>query len=227
MPASREPTPSNENSDENPHANQGLPAFGIPWERDLDVGVIRRLFRTIYWTMRKAPQLFFGIEAGHLKQAESFAYVVSLIGLLGYFAFRAAVFTFVPEDILTKALHQIVQGNALPSIQSLRFWGQMLCLSTPLLAIFPVHLAAGLYHVGLMLLGVEHRGYDVTFKVTAYGLAPMIILIIPAGGDLLAIGWVATLHWIGLAAAHRISFLAALVVMTLPFMLAMLTLSFL
>src|SRR5262249_1904476 len=78
--------------------------------------------------------------------------------------------------------------------------------------------SAGLYHLGLSILGLPSRGFTVTFRVAAYGLAPMVLLAIPGVGILLAPGWILALHWVGLSAAHRLPLVLSAFAIALPWL---------
>jgi hypothetical protein len=190
----------------------------VPWEAN-GASAPSRFLRTVGQLVRSPARFFLQISEGSGRKAEAFAYVVSLIGLVGYFSAQALLFADDHGD-LSGALAELAEGTfpAPSSLAIARFFRWCLYL-TPLLALFPVHIAAGLYQVGLFLVGASGRAYDVTFRVTAYGLAPMVLLCIPGFGLLLAPGWILALHWVGLAVAHRLSLTATAIAMAIPLLL--------
>jgi hypothetical protein len=115
---------------------------------------------------------------------------------------------------LTQIVSQASDRPASPaSVQKLFVYGFAL---SPLLAALPAHLAAGMYQLGLWFFRSNNRSYEVTFRVAAYGLAPMVLLGLPGIGPLIAPAWIFALHWTGIAAANRIPLLVALLAVLLP-----------
>jgi len=187
-----------------------------PWEQT-SPGMVKRFVLTLRQVLRHAPQFFFRLAPSSSKSAERYAYIVSLIGLLGYFATQTWMFSH-PQIELQNMLHDMAErlGGHVPDVAMIARFMRVLTLATPLLALFPVHIAAGLYHLGLMFSGVETRGYEYTFRVAAYGLTPIIFLAVPGFGMIIAPGWIFALHWIGLSGVHRIPLSTAALAMMIP-----------
>jgi hypothetical protein len=177
---------------------------------------LARFATTTRLLLRSAPRFFFHLEPSENGHAERFAYLACFIGIAGYFAGELLLFRDSAQ-VLSDAMAQAM-GAALPAptpAAITRFFTAGLILS-PALALLPVHICAGLYQFGLALLGLPSRGFTVTFRVAAYGLAPMVLLAVPGIGILLAPGWILTLHWIGLSAAHRVPLLLSAIAIALP-----------
>lgn len=173
------------------------------------------LWKTLRQLGQRAPIAFAKLDGSTpSRTAERFAYLCSLIGLLSYFSIEWLGL----RDNAQLVADAFAQASSFPPpdperIEQLFFYGMVL---SPVLALIPAHLSGGVYQAGLWFVGAEHRGYDVTYKVAAYGMAPMLLCVIPGIGWLLAPIWCLTLHWIGLAAAHRLSLFRAAFAALIP-----------
>lgn len=167
-----------------------------------------RIVGTLRQIITAAPRFFHKLESSErARAAETFAYVVATLGFAGYFGNE---WWLIGDDAVAIA-GAMANVTGLPAADPERIVAVFRTgtLLSPLLGLLPVHLCAGLYHIGLWFTGAEHRGFTVTFKVAAYGLAPMALCVIPGIGWMLAPGGCLALHWVGLAAAHRLSLFQA------------------
>ncbi len=195
---------------------------GVAWEQEGAslANAFGRYVRTLRQLLLQAPQFFFTLgqdEAqGSARRAERFAYIAALIGFAGFFSTQLLLYHHDPSELqrLLGAIAEASGRSVRPGgFGNLFTWGLAL---TPLLALLPAHIAAGLYHLAMMLFVRERRSYELTFRVAAYGMAPLLLLAIPPIGPLLAPGWILALHWVGLAAGHRMPLSTALFVLMTP-----------
>jgi hypothetical protein len=188
--------------------------LAIAWEQD-SPGVVQRYLLTVRQLLGSAPRFFFSLDDAPSQRAERFAYLSSLVGLMGYFAVQ--LWFYKDRSELARLVEIIARSTERPvrpdGVRTLFVWG-LLC--SPVLAALPAHMAAGMYQLGLWFFRVNQRSYDVTFRVVAYGLAPMLLFAVPGVGPLIAPGWIFALHWTGIAAAHRIPLLVSALVVLMP-----------
>lgn len=92
-------------------------------------------------------------------------------------------------------------------------------LLTPLLAAVGLYITAGLNHLFLMLPGKAPRGFDATFRATAYACAPALLLAVPQIGGLVALVWAIVLMTMGLARVHRVPSSASFGAVVAPYIL--------
>lgn len=187
----------------------------MPWEQP-DRSVWSRFFGTLRLLLRASPRFFHSLEPGESGHAERFAYLACFIGIAGYFGGELILFRDSAQALSDAFAQALGPGATVPTPAAITRFFTYGLFASPLLALLPVHVCAGLYHFGLAVLGLPSRGFTVTFRVAAYGLAPMILLAIPGFGILLAPGWILALHWIGLSAAHRVPPLLAAIAMAIP-----------
>jgi hypothetical protein len=76
----------------------------------------------------------------------------------------------------------------------------------PIAIIVVMFIAAGIYHLMLMVLGSGQRGFETTFRVEAYAVGTVgLFSLIPVCGGLIGGIWGLVVVIIGLAEAHEIS----------------------
>ena len=89
----------------------------------------------------------------------------------------------------------------------------------PVGLIIGLFVAAGVFHVMLLLLGGARRDFETSFSVVGYAQAPAVIMIIPFCGSLIAWIWSLVLYIIGLSEAHGIGRGKAAAAVLLPLLL--------
>ena len=76
----------------------------------------------------------------------------------------------------------------------------------PLLTVLSMFVAAGIYHLMLLLLGAAARPFETTMRVVAYGTGSTSLLnFVPICGGFIGVIWGIVVAIIGLAQAHEIS----------------------
>ena len=87
----------------------------------------------------------------------------------------------------------------------------------PVAAILGMFIAAGIYHLMLLLLGGARGTFETTIRVVAYTMGSTSLLqILPMCGSLLAAVWSIVVNIIGLAQAHEVSTGKAAAAVLLP-----------
>jgi hypothetical protein len=86
-------------------------------------------------------------------------------------------------------------------------WGGFLIqlVFAPLGLVIGLFVAAGVFHLMLLLLGGAQRDFESTFAVVGYAQAPAILMLVPFCGSLVAWIWSLVLYVVGLSEAHGIS----------------------
>jgi hypothetical protein len=75
-----------------------------------------------------------------------------------------------------------------------------------LLCIPLLFVQAGIWHLGLMVVGGAKNGFNATFRAIAFAQGPILFGVVPFCGAYAATLWVLVLVVIGLAKIHRISY---------------------
>jgi hypothetical protein len=75
----------------------------------------------------------------------------------------------------------------------------------PVMVFLGTYVNAAVTHASAMITGQAKRGFAATFTAVAYGTAPMVLLIIPGCGGLIALVWMIVLIAVGMRVTHGIS----------------------
>lgn len=76
-------------------------------------------------------------------------------------------------------------------------------LLSPIVGVIGIYLAAGIFHVLLLLFRGAPRGFDATLTVVGYAFGLYLLAAVPACGGLVALVWYVVAVVIGLAEAQR------------------------
>ena len=120
----------------------------------------------------------------------------------------------LPPDQLALA-KQVLDRNA--QLNS-TFITLLLVLLTPAILWLYLYLNAGVTHLLALLFGQSKRGFPATFAACAYGSAPVVLLIIPGCGSIIALVWTVVLIGIGLKETHGITSGGAAVTVLAPYL---------
>jgi hypothetical protein len=75
----------------------------------------------------------------------------------------------------------------------------------PLLIVIGLFIGAGITHLALVLFGGAKEGFEATFRVACYSVAPSVLAIVPFCGGMIGGIWRIVLMIIGIAEAHGVS----------------------
>lgn len=89
----------------------------------------------------------------------------------------------------------------------------------PVGLVIGLFIAAGIFHLMLLILGGAREDFEASFRVVSYAQAPAVLMIVPFCGSLVAWVWGLVLYVVGLAAVHRIGGGKAAAAVLLPLVL--------
>jgi hypothetical protein len=176
-----------------------------------------RFVATCRQILTNPPRFFHGLQVDRLGNSWTFAWLlcslaavfVSLYGLWNLESSEAALLEALRAQPDTKPEEAVA---LLRSLFTFGLW------AAPLLGLANVWGTALLIHLGVVLTNREHRGFKATFRATAYGFAPLILVVVPVIGQLVGSLWSIVLQVVAIAHVHRLSpgraALAVLVPMT-------------
>ncbi len=185
-------------------------ASGVPWENLQVHGPVRGLLLTIQQVMLSPARLFGGITPkGSL--------VLPLI-----FYLLLTMFQLGLELAWLQSLHKMVgeQGHAVT--QALPMLGvdnlpRLLLLGPAILALRQFFVA-GFIHLMLLLVAPKQASFAISYKVTAYAMAPLILSLVPLYGTTIGGLWSLAAILIGCRYAHRLNWGKAMLAV-IPFYL--------
>ena len=206
---------------EPPSAPPGVPAAarpGIAWDQRDRIGVFAALVETTRQVLTAPGEFFRAMPvSGGLGAPLLYAVVIGWLGLAAA-AFYQAVFRSVvgsswgglgdrPE---LAAILGWVEGWA-GFVAQVVFGGVFVVVG--------VFLAAGIFHLLLLMLGGARRGFEATVRVVCFAQATSILFLVPFCGQLVGGVWCLVLYVLGLAQAHQIGHGKAAAAVLLPLVL--------
>ena len=204
-----------------PEAAQALPATaaepepaakpGTPWERREELGLLSGWAQTIQQALFEPARLFSSARLD--RNPTQLGYVLSL----SIFWMVGQLFTLLlpnrPDQVFgmfEKLLRpdqlalakQLLERNARLNSPLVTV---VLVLLTPVMLWLFLYLNAGVTHLIALLFGQAKRGFPATFAACAYGSTPLVLLIIPGCGSVIATVWIIVLIGVGLKETHGIT----------------------
>jgi hypothetical protein len=196
-----------------------MPGGGTPWETRGPGEFVAALVETTTAVLLGPSDFFRRMPVtGGIGAPFGYAVVVGYLGLLAQGIYQALL-----RIGLGSALAGLGRDGEVGQILALVQGGVGLVVQVilgPIIVTMVLFLAAGLYHVVLLLLGGARRDFEATFRVVAYGHAASALLLVPLCGSLVAFWWWLALLVIGFAEAHGIGRGKAFAAVLLPIVFA-------
>jgi hypothetical protein len=201
-----------------PPGGGGPGGSGPPWEERDRLGILAALVETTKKVMAE-PTAFFRAMPTHGGIGSPLLYAV-LVGWIGIIAsgFYSALFQSIVGTSMLPFARNREFTEALGFAQS---WVGFLVQSlfAPVGIVIGVFVAAGIFHLMLLVLGGARRDFEATFRAVSYGQAPYVLLIVPFCGSVIAWVWSLVLYVIGIAEAQQVSRGKAAAAVLLPLVL--------
>ena len=196
-----------------PPAAGGVPAAGVPWERQRELGFASALVETLRESLFHPVEFFRRLDPrGGIFPALLFAVLVSL---------AAGALQVIWEVVLpdTWSSGVLMPGEARRELAVGALTWFLLLLLLPVLVPVWVVLYSAVLHGVLLVLGGPSRGYAATLRVVSYSSGPQLLAILPFCGSLIGVGWALVLNVIGLREVHGIPTGKGVAVVLVPLLL--------
>lgn len=190
-------------------------AEGTPWERRAQLGLWPAWKQTVLWALFEPGKLFSSarLDRGNdqlwfaLLTGSVFWSVSQILERVLLSGFRSQMMKAIADfqgqrGPLPPFFQKLLEGT---SSESSILTTVLLSLLTPIFVYLLVYANAGVTHASAMMLGQAKRGFAATFAAATYGLAPMVLLIVPGCGGLISLIWCIVLMGVGLKLTHRIT----------------------
>lgn len=190
-----------------------------PWETP-GASALRRFGATLRLVLLRPGLFFAALPSRGYGRAFLFGWIACTIGVVCF-----SLYGLWQVDANREAHLQLLRSNAdLESLgytaeQALDLWRAFLSFSlfaAPLVAAVNIWVSAGLNHIGVLLVAGRGRRFAATFRASAYAFAPMVVLILPAIGNLIGFIWVVLLQVIAIGQVHRLSLGRATLAVVMP-----------
>ena len=188
--------------------------YDAPWER-LDLhGFFQGFWLTVKGVMFHAPAFFKGLRVGNGFGRPLIFYILimELEALCQYLWHTMGIGLMTDMEGLPETETGMTAGIGMG----------MLLLITPLLVTVGIYLTSAFFHIVLMIVRAESRGFEGTFRAVAYGSAPMILAVFPVVGTLAGSLWALVATVIALKHVHRTTYLQVVLAMLLQLVLIVL-----
>ncbi len=215
--------------DEQKNAPPGAPLVGTEsitiegnepaWERREELGFFPALVETTKQVLLQPSETFSG-----MKHTGGLGNPLLYYGLLGIFAGLINIlYQWLIELGMGSSAGALYAEEGIDPAASALGTGLglgMMAVLLPLFIILGIFISSGISHLLLMLFGAEPRGFETTFRVTAYGYGGASVLqLIPVCGSLICSVWGIVIVIIGFARAHDTSIGKSALVVLLPIFL--------
>lgn len=182
------------------------PPNTIPFE-DSSQPFVSRLFATIKAVLTDPIRTFSGMQPGELTAPLIYGVLVSMCAIIGAVAWQMLFGSMM-------ALSGEEGGVEVLALTS----GMMVLflLLSPVLAAIGLFINSGIYHLMLMLVGGNAKGFSMTFRAICYGQTPAILGIVPICGGMIGGLWSVVLIIMGAIYGHSIDGWRGVVAYFLP-----------
>ena len=219
FPPAHDPDPSDAYGDGGPLPPPPRPEIGglPPWEDRRHHGVLGGFFTTVAQVMT-APGRFFRdhpVDHGWLGPV-SFAVVMGVLAACVSWLW-STVFSGMELGVIS--LLEQMNAEAATDAALMQTIQSLSVILSPLTTLIGLFLYAGVFHLGVMLLSPDGRGFEATLRAVAYGNAAYVLALIPMCGGPLVNLWSLVLTVIGLDKLHGCGLGRASIIVIGPLML--------
>ena len=175
-----------------------------PWERRAEIGLVSALVETTKSVLTSPGEFFRGMPvSGGIGAPLGYGVILGYVGLLAQ-----AIYDAVFRAVMGSAFAPFGSRPEMERFGALMGGGLGFMVSAilgPILAVIGIFVAAGVFHVMLLLLGSARRDFEATVRVSCYSEAAALLLLIPLCGQLVGGVYQIVLWIIGLSEAHGIT----------------------
>ena len=179
------------------------PPAGTPWEDRERLGLMNALVETTKQVLTQPTAFFRAMpRTGGIGSPLLYAVIIGWIGIVAS-SFYSALFQSVVGSGMGTFGDSPEMAQALGFAQS---WGGFLVqvVFGGIMVAIGVFIAAGIYHVMLLILGGARHGFEATFRVVCFAEATYVFMVLPFCGNVIAPVWGIVLAIIGLSQTHQI-----------------------
>jgi DNA-directed RNA polymerase subunit RPC12/RpoP len=170
-------------------------------------GPLKRFWGTIKQVFRGPPRFFAGLKVDSFYKAFSFGWILCTLGVLFFSLYGIwQLDTNYQSNLELLQANPQLEASGIDPVKMLETWRELLVFSlfaAPLIGLVNLWLTAALYHLGVIVVLGQHRGFKATFRATAYGFVPLILLALPLIGQLVGGIWSLVLQVVAIGQVHR------------------------
>ncbi len=180
---------------------------GLPWENREQTGWFNALLETIQMVLLRPAEAFAAMRReGGLMDPLLYAVILGMVGAIVSFIFSIGLQSF-----------GVGREGGLGALFGMGAMSFFLLIFMPFIIVIFTFIAAGIFHLVLMLLGGASQPFEATVRVVCFGSGSANILqIVPICGGLLATIYSIVLNCMGLARTHETDTWRAVVAVLSP-----------
>jgi hypothetical protein len=175
----------------------------VPWEERDRLGFGNALVETTKRVLAHPVPLFRALSRpSGIGSPLLYAVIVGWIG-----AAASGLYSALFQSLVGSSMAGFGENPELAAALGLaQSWGGFLAqvIFAPVFLTIGLFIAAGIFHVMLLILGGAERDFESTFSVVGYAQAPAVLGIVPFCGSFVAAIWSLVLYIVGLSEAHGI-----------------------
>lgn len=198
----------------------GAPPAGssIPWQERERIGLVSALVETTRSVLMTPSEFYARLPvSGGMGSSILYGVIVGWLGLIAAAFYQALFNTLVGP----RSLPFGDRANLGPLLMFTEGWGTFLIQAVfgGVFIVIGMFIAAGIFHLLLLLLGGARRDFEATLQVVAYSHATSVLMLLPFCGGLIGSVWALVLYIMGLAKVHEIGHGKAAAAVLLPVLL--------
>jgi len=184
-----------------------------PWERTEGTW-LSRIISTWRGVCLSPSRFFYSLKTdGMVLRAFLYGWLFMTVGLLASSLYRLAFMPEFMEQLKKSAGAQELMTGDLALIETLALWSVFL---SPVIAAAAILINSALYNLVLKAIGSAPKGFGGTLKVVSYASSPMILLVLPFVGGIVAFIWNMALCIMGLTLVHRTTQIRSMLAVVFP-----------
>lgn len=190
-----------------------------PWEKTEGNWVVR-FFSTIKDVYSFPGEFFAQMPRAGMKRPFLFGWLLCTIAMIFFSIYGLWVLEVNREALLFGWSHSSeAQRLGLTGEEALGLLAMIFKINlyfAPLMGLLNLFGSSLLNHLGVVMLSREHLGFSATFRATAYGFSPMLLVLVPLVGHFLGGLWTLIMQIWAVRQVHRLNLGRAVLAVLLP-----------
>lgn len=180
----------------------------LDWEVDYKVSWVNSFYLTLKKSLTEPVAFYESVSKGNgLKMPIIYSLIVGVIGFIFAVAYQAGFHALALGNFMAGRIVGFFMITAIAIIA---------VIFLPVIILLGILINAGLFHLGLMIIGSARRDFASTFRVVCYATGPQILGVIPFLGSIISAVWCVILNIIGIKVVHNTSYGRSAFVVFLP-----------
>ncbi|WP_027721400.1 zinc-ribbon domain-containing protein [Maridesulfovibrio zosterae] len=203
--------------------NNNISAQEVPFENLEKYGFFPGIFMTIKKIIISPASFFQGMELrGFIKPLIFFLLLAEFQEICNFIWTMSGIDSNIGSEVGNMVNNSVISESLKEGTSSALFS----------LLLYPLMLAGisfpliGITHIMLMVFGAGDRGYQATFRATAYSYAPIILSVLPVVGDMIGAILSVAISIIAYKNIHNTTYMRVVLSMVMPVVLLLVILGF-